>query len=169
MWRLPPAARGLMFESVDQHPIGVAWGPKSETCGSCVWASLRGPGPKVLRCLASGANRRVASEQQSCVNWEEPPECLDCAACCGPAFDAVELGAKDVFRKRWPHFCTVRDGRHQVARTEDNCCVCLQADNRCEAYADRPSTCRDFEKGSANCLFARRRVHLSPLWTRSLG
>ena len=165
MWRWASASRGAMSNSHDNHPTGVAWGPESETCGGCFWSTLRGPGPKVLRCLASGLNLRVAADQRACLHWEEEPECLDCAACCGPAFDAVEVGRRDPFRRLQPQLCTVRDGHLQVARTAENFCVCLQADNRCEAYADRPRTCRDFEKGGANCLFARRRVDLSPPWS----
>jgi len=30
----------------------------------------------------------------------------------------------------------------------------------CTIYADRPTTCRDFAAGSANCVEARRRVGL---------
>jgi Fe-S-cluster containining protein len=32
----------------------------------------------------------------------------------------------------------------------------------CRIYEDRPTTCRDVETGSEGCLFARRRVGLTP-------
>src|SRR5690606_28028313 len=46
-------------------------------------------------------------------------------------------------------------------------CVALRGDGgeepfRCAIYADRPSACRDLERGSWNCWFARRRVGLWP-------
>jgi Fe-S-cluster containining protein len=84
-------------------------------------------------------------------------DCLNCAACCGPAFDAVEVSPTDPVRQRAPEWIVRRDGRFQVPRTPDNHCACLQADNRCRIYDLRPRCCRDFTQGSANCLFARRR------------
>lgn len=46
-------------------------------------------------------------------------------------------------------------------------CVALRNDGRsapfrCVIYADRPTACRDLMPGEPNCLFARRRVGLSP-------
>jgi hypothetical protein len=47
-------------------------------------------------------------------------------------------------------------------------CACLRGDGaqggpfRCVIYADRPSPCRELEVGEPNCLYARRRIGLSP-------
>ena len=149
----------------ETHPLGPLLGKANEHCQSCAWSRLAGPGPKVLRCVASG-NKRVASEWPACQFWESELDCLTCAACCGPAFDAVEVSLRDPVRRTQPG-CIVRiDGRYQVARTADNHCVNLDRtnQNKCVIYGDRPRCCRDFEQGSGNCIFARRRLGLSPSW-----
>lgn len=93
--------------------------------------------------------------------WEGALDCLACAACCGPAYDAVELRRGDV---RHPDFVIVKDGRAQIARTATNFCSALGEGNLCAIYAERPRCCRDFEKGGWNCLDARRRSGKSPRW-----
>ena len=103
-------------------------------------------------------------ETPDCDRWESKLDCLKCAACCGPAFDAVEVSKKDARRLEGLVALVRTDGRLQVARTDDNRCSALGTHNRCHVYEERPRCCRDFEKGSANCVFARRRVGLSPLW-----
>ena len=147
------------------HPLGLALGDPNERCGTCAWSRMAGPGPKVLRCVASG-HKRVERDWPSCQVWEGELDCLSCAACCGPAFDAVEVSQRDPVRRLQPQ-CIIRlDGRYQVMRTEDNHCVNLDRNNqnKCVIYTDRPRCCRDFEQGSANCIFARRRLGLSPSW-----
>ena len=89
------------------HPLGVKWGDDG-TCGQCVWAKIAGPGPKVLRCVA-GYNQRVQKEWKSCIHFEAKLECLDCAACCGPAFDVVEVSQRDPVRKLQPDWITKTD------------------------------------------------------------
>jgi Fe-S-cluster containining protein len=106
----------------------------------------------------------VRADWRGCAAWEAEPACLDCAACCGPAYDAVEIGPRDPVRKAAPTLVVVRDGRIQIARTADNHCAALGPGNRCRIYDDRPRCCRGFEKLGANCLDARRRVGLSPRW-----
>jgi hypothetical protein len=145
---------------VDHHPLGVSWGSEKETCGSCAWSRMAGPGPKVLRCVAAN-NRKVAVDWRACCSWEQTLDCLDCAACCGPAFDAVEVGPRDPVRKKHPDSIVVRDGRYQIPRTKDNFCQNLGRGNLCSIYPDRPKCCREFERSSSNCHFARRRVGLS--------
>lgn len=147
------------------HPLGTPFGNPNERCQTCAWSRLAGPGPKVLRCVASGF-KRVNPDWLACQSWEAALDCLACAACCGPAFDAVEVSQRDPVRRTQPS-CIVRiDGRYQVARTSDNHCINLDRknQNKCVIYADRPKCCRDFEQGSANCIFARRRLGLSPIW-----
>ena len=152
-----------MNESEKKHPLGVTLGDKDTTCGSCVWAILAGPGPKVLRCVAEN-NSRIEREWASCMYFEPSLDCLSCAACCGPAFDVVEVSVKDPVRKLQPEWIAKTDGRFHVLRKATNHCAALQNDNKCVIYQDRPKCCRDFTKGSANCIFARRRVGLSQHW-----
>ena len=99
----------------------------------------------------------------------EPEElrCEPCGACCREAFHVVELGARDPFRKHRPDLVTLQDGRFTLPRAANGRCPCLTpkgdpAGARCTEYEHRPRTCRDFTRGSANCIEARRRVGLSP-------
>lgn len=141
--------------------------PNRKTCEECFWSHKAGPGPKVLRCVQSGM-QRVEGSWPACILWEESMDCLDCAACCGPAFDAVEVSPRDPVRKLHPDILIKVDGRFCVQRREGNFCGQLQEkDNKCAIYKDRPRCCRDFTRGSANCLFARQRVGLSQFWTIS--
>ena len=70
------------------HPLGTPFGNSNERCQTCAWSRLAGPGPKVLRCVASGF-KRVNPDWLACQSWEAALDCLACAACCGPAFDVV--------------------------------------------------------------------------------
>ena len=146
-----------------KHPLGLEMGHRETTCGSCAWSRYRGPGPKVLRCGAA-FNRRVKAIWQGCVNWETTLNCLDCAACCGPAYDVVEVSRTDPVRKKQADWIEQIDGRYQVLRRSDNHCRALLADNRCQIYVDRPRCCRAFERGEENCLFARRRLGFTKPW-----
>jgi hypothetical protein len=146
-----------------KHPIGLGFGHQGKTCGECAWARLRGPGPKVLRCVAAN-NQRINPEWKGCSNWEDSHDCLDCAACCGPAYDAVEVAPRDPVRKKQPTWIVAVDGRYQLKRRSDNHCSALLNDNCCQIYQDRPKCCRDFEVGGDNCLFARRRLGFTKAW-----
>jgi len=147
----------------DLHPLGLLWGASSQTCGECVWSRLRGPGPKVLRCVAAN-NQRINSEWKACSNWEGSHDCLVCAACCGPAYDAVEVAPRDPVRKKHPNRIETVDGRYQLKRRSDNHCSALLNNNCCQIYQDRPRCCQDFEVGGDNCLFARRRLGFTKAW-----
>jgi Fe-S-cluster containining protein len=148
------------------HPVGRPWGPADATCAGCAWAQPAGPGPKVLRCHAAPGRPRVDGPGRACDRFEPGPfDCLACAACCGPAFDAVEVGARDPARAALAPWVVARDGRFQLARTADNHCALLQRPgNHCARYADRPRCCRDFAPGSENCAWARRRSGRSAAW-----
>lgn len=65
------------------------------------------------------------------------------------------IGRDDVARAIQPgHF-----GMAAFATTEDGACVHLGTDaspNACSIYEIRGTTCRDFEKGSQQCLEFRR-------------
>ncbi len=86
-------------------------------------------------------------------------DCLSCGACCREAYHAVEVSRRDRFVRLHPELLEVVDGRLNVRRAGPRC-GCLGEDYRCSVYADRPKTCRDFERGGENCLEARRRVGL---------
>lgn len=146
------------------HPSGFEQSTQiehqSETCGSCIWAHFRGPGTRKLRCVGTNF-KRVESEWSACQYWTSKElDCLDCGACCGAAFDVVEVSRQDPVRKRQPDWIVKRDGRYQMKRRLNNTCQALQNDMKCSIYADRPQCCRDFERGGANCWFARRRIGL---------
>ena len=131
------------------------------SCGNCAWSHLRGPGPKKLRCVRAGY-QRVAAQEPACLYWEDSLDCLEGGACCSEAYDAVEVSRTDPVRKKQPDWI-VKVGRYyQVLRRKNNRCAALQENLHCSIYEDRPQCCRDFTKGSANCLFARRRLKISP-------
>ena len=71
-----------------------------------------GPGPKVFDVLL--ATIREFKRNKSCIHFEAKLDCLDCAACCGPAFDVVEVSQRDPVRKLQPDWITKTDGRFHV-------------------------------------------------------
>lgn len=149
----------------DRHPLGRPWGDAARTCSDCAWSRLRGPGPKVLRCLP-GDDARVAPESRSCDRFEPALDCLACGACCREAFDAVEITRRDPVRRKHPDLVEEADGRLRIRRAPGNRCEALHpVTYECAIYADRPRCCRDFEKHGPNCLFARRRVGLTDSWS----
>jgi len=105
---------------------------------------------------------RSLPETRGCDLWEPVFDCLDCAACCGPAYDTVEVAPRDPVILLHPELIEKRDGRQQVMRAPGNWCAALLPDRRCRIYENRPLCCRGFTKGSDNCLIARRRLGLSP-------
>ena len=152
-----PASRG-------RHPLGPALGPKGHTCGGCAWAHPAGPDGGDLRCAASGG-RGVSAHWHSCRFHESLLDCLQCSACCGPAFDAVEVDENDPMVDIHPTLLTRVFNRLQIRRTTDNHCAALErSSKRCRIYGDRPRCCREFERGSDNCVWARRRLGFSPPW-----
>jgi Fe-S-cluster containining protein len=101
------------------------------------------------------------------VQQSDQLDCLACGACCRQASDGrILVPAEDLVRWR-------RAGRHDIvdrlveghfgemafAFTADGACVHLGTPvsaNACLIYADRGTTCRDFEKGSWQCHEFRR-------------
>ncbi len=159
------------------HPLG---GPVSEgSCGACAWAQAAGPGTPVLRCLsrAHGPAPRVAprveAEWPGCRGFEPEltdADCEACGACCREAFHVVPVGKLSLMARRHPELLAADPDLGLVLPRPDGLCVALDkragtdtapASYRCRHYADRPTSCRDFAMGSANCLEARRRVKLS--------
>lgn len=94
-------------------------------------------------------------------------DCLTCGACCRtgrdgrilvPAEDLVywrRIGRDDLTRQLQPgHF-----GEQAFATRADGSCVHLGTpanENACAIYEIRGTTCREFERGSRQCLEFRR-------------
>jgi Fe-S-cluster containining protein len=102
------------------------------------------------------------------VQWEPAGEldCRNCGACCREAYDAVEIGNREVVLKRHPELVIATETHRKLKRDGDRCAALrggTEADRNytCSIYTDRPRSCREFTLGSANCLDARRRVGLS--------
>ena len=157
------------------HPSGLPAAPDMPPCGTCAWAR---PELGALRCVATGFGEdegtRLAVDQRGCAYWEPTPTCGPCGACCREAFDSVEVRDTDLrtLLERPERIVTHADGWRDLRRVpsplgEGTRCASLQGDGaaapfRCDMYADRPAACSELEEGSWNCLFARRRVGLSP-------
>ena len=102
---------------------------------------------------------------------DEELDCLTCGACCRtgtdgriliPPEDLVrwrELGRHDVAEAVQPgHF-----GMVAFATRPDGSCVHLGTStsaNACQIYPIRGTTCRDFDRGSRQCLEFRREAGL---------
>lgn len=118
----------------------------------------------MLRCVRAG-DARVDAGERSCDRFEPELDCLACGACCREAFDAVEITPRDPVRRLHPGLVEAADGRLRIRRAPGNRCAALEDGGyACRIYADRPRCCRDFERGGANCLFARARVGLAVPW-----
>jgi Fe-S-cluster containining protein len=94
-------------------------------------------------------------------------DCLACGACCRtgrdgriliPASDLVRwraIGRSDIAERVQPgHF-----GEVAFATRDDGSCVHLgtnRSANACAIYDERGTTCREFERGSWQCLEFRR-------------
>jgi hypothetical protein len=129
----------------------------SGRCGDCAWRSPGG------LCRAALARIRVREEEPACVRHEAQLDCRVCAACCGPAFDSVDVPLRSPLARRHPEWITVRGARASLDRPQGRC-PALSGDAgafACAEYALRPRSCRDFEVGGRHCLQARRRVGLS--------
>jgi Fe-S-cluster containining protein len=106
------------------------------------------------------------------VSEDEPLDCLACGVCCREASDGrILVPAEDIVRWRR----TGRDdlaerlvpghfGEMAFAYTEEGACVHLgtpESRNACSIYEERGTTCREFERGSWQCLEFRRDAGLS--------
>lgn len=155
----PGSLHSLIEAPAERHPIAGLWvapGP-ARACRACAWRAGS-------RCELAGDT--VRAEWASCEAFVSTLECETCGACCREAFDTVEIEADDpsVEALGTPPLRR-REGRIELRRIE-GCCPLLEGDGsaepfRCSRYAERPRTCRELERGSANCLLARRRVGLS--------
>ena len=152
------------------HPAGHApFAPyyAEQGCVDCAWSfTARGH----LRCQQA-PSIKLSAETRACMRWEPAVElnCQTCGACCREAFDCVEVGARESVVKLHPDMLIHADNasrQHKLKRNGERCAALLGGEAkdplyRCTIYDDRPRTCRDFTRGSDNCLQARRKVGLS--------
>lgn len=78
--------------------------------------------------------------------------CATCSACCC-RLEVVLLTDTGV-----PHRYIATDpwGRQVMARLDDGWCAALDRDTlRCRIYPERPSLCREYVMGGADCLVER--------------
>lgn len=139
-----------------------------QRCGDCGFSFRDG---KLLRCrktraLPSERGKRVAEEARACVRFEpklNEAECRRCGACCREGFDRVDVGARELVKKRHPALVQ-HDGYGLHLPRPGGACVALVAGaegHTCRIYAERPRACAAFEIAGDACLTARRRVGLS--------
>lgn len=101
----------------------------------------------------------------------EELDCLTCGACCRTGEDGrILIPAEDLVRWRGMGRADIAEavqpghfGMVGFATREDGSCVHLGTDdnvNACRIYDVRGTTCRDFERGSRQCLEFRRDADL---------
>ncbi len=94
-------------------------------------------------------------------------ECLSCGACCRTGSDGrILVPPEDLLRWRNMGRADIAEavqpghfGMVGFATRADGACVHLgtsESPNACQIYAIRGTTCREFEKGSRQCLEFRR-------------
>ncbi|HRE92332.1 MAG TPA: YkgJ family cysteine cluster protein [Myxococcota bacterium] len=153
-----------------RHRHGQPLGPKTERCGTCAWGQLSAcelTSPKL-----PPEHRAAQPDDPACIRWEpilDEAACAACGACCHKAFHLVTVDEGEPIVLRHPELLTPsgpeRLGAAFHIDRPDGFCRALVTSAppyRCRIYQDRPTSCRDFGAGSANCLEARRRVGLSP-------
>lgn len=163
----------------ERHAVGFPYGDTNETCGSCAWRYLGGPGRPVERCRQSaagdGIGLRTSSDSRACVRWERALDCQSCGACCREAYHSVTVAVRDPVVWKQPDLIVRLGPRFEIRRAGDRCAA-LEVSTAagldsprggsartyaCRIYDDRPRPCREFEAGGRHCLVARRRVGLS--------
>lgn len=97
----------------------------------------------------------------------EELDCLTCGACCRTGHDGtILIPAEDLARWRRIGRDDIADaiqpghfGEVAFATTPEGACVHLgttESVNACKIYEDRGTTCREFARGSPQCLEFRR-------------
>jgi hypothetical protein len=149
-----------------RHPLGhAAVGPSAgKTCADCAW-TFRARG--AARCWHA-ENARLDPTWPACTRFEPAAEldCLTCGACCREAYHSVEISRREPVIKRHPDMVVIHDNYLELRRDGERCAALGGGRTPhdaygCRIYDDRPRTCREFTRGSKNCLDARRRVGLS--------
>ena len=129
----------------------------SANCQRCKFAVPEGAD---LRCLKAGVF--VSPTDPACERFEPDLDCETCGACCREAYGTVELADSDRVAQSHPELVEKHEGRQRLKRVGGRCAALTPSPPfRCQIYADRPQTCRDFALGGEHCLTARRRVGLS--------
>ena len=143
------------------HPTGLpGWtAVANRRCGTCAWRTDAG-----MCRQADGA--AVAPDWDGCSRWEAGLDCQECGACCRAAYHSVTVDPQDPVVRLHPGFIADRGSYLEIRRHGDRCAALAGGTSpaepfSCTIYLGRPETCRDFERGSENCLIARRRVGLS--------
>ncbi len=161
-WRPHPSGAGVVS---GVHESGA-------TCGTCAWRFVGGRGKAVARCRR-GETPRVDDAWPACEGWEPDLDCQTCGACCREAYGSVTISRREPFVKKHPELVVVRETYVEVARTGPRCAALAGGpasvdepfDPRrpyaCTVYDDRPTPCRDLQRGGEHCLTARKRVGLS--------
>jgi len=155
-----PGADPSLYDSIEPrwpaHPAGFSVPPYrgEEQCGGCGWRDGDG------HCLQAEAE--VAGDLPGCERWEPALECLSCSACCGPAYDTVELAEHEPLVQLRPDLVIRRGDKLELRRIGSRCAALAdEAPFTCSVYQNRPSTCHGFAVAGEHCLTARRRVGLS--------
>lgn len=131
------------------------------TCGRCAYSAPNPDGG--MDCAARQTS--VESHWEACEYAEPSLDCGRCGACCREAYHAVEIDPDDRFGQTHPELL-VRSGARVTLKRLDNRCALLSGDldggepYRCQRYAERPQTCRDFRRGGPHCFSARERLGL---------
>lgn len=100
---------------------------------------------------------------------ELPPveqwDCTTCGDCCR-AFGIIEVQETEKVPRR---FTLPTTQGYRAMGSQGFACICLQPNELCSIYEDRPASCRNFIKGSQMCRLARlRALTIRPL-ERQLG
>lgn len=94
-------------------------------------------------------------------------DCLTCGVCCRSGHDGrILIPPEDLLRWRATGRDDIADaiqpghfGLDAFATRDDGSCVHLGTElspNACRIYAERGTTCREFERGSVQCMEFRR-------------
>ncbi len=131
-----------------QHSVGFCL-PLVHTnnCGDCAFFSDS---------FCNAAKKSCRHDDDACERFTATLDCTTCAACCREGFGTLEMPLEDPFVRKYPSLVVLHSDRAELPRANGSC-GCLQ-ELRCSHYDDRPEPCREFETGSENCVFARRRL-----------
>jgi hypothetical protein len=168
-WVVPSTADDSLWRSVRaRHRSGLLMprGQSAGTCAQCAWSVWR---QGVLRCRQSSPSEADQVDVQgidpACERFEptfSDDECGRCGACCREGFDVVTVSAGELLHRS---DLVSESSLGRVLERPGGRCVALcgaeDGQYRCSIYAERPSSCRDFELRGDACLIARRRVGLS--------
>jgi len=162
-----PSLWNTASQSPPLHPAGhasVADYHVGHGCKDCAWSFVS---RHRVRCRHA-PSVMLDSNAPACTRYEPAPEldCQTCGACCREAYDSIEVSARDPINKTHPQLVVVHETHRKLRRLNGRCAALTGGlmpteSFACSIYPQRPRTCREFTRGSAHCLDARRRVGLS--------